>query len=239
MGVEGLPSTTTKILSEKKSGEENTVLAESQFYARSSNTPTSNRREIHSVIIEGKKTNLAMSDFIDNSSSSQPTRPVSSSIIINPFERLRPMELQPKATEEATLQIFDQSQEIFSKVPEPVKIQDENNDSSTSTNTSRSIHLPVEKQRGLSEIIRKRNSKYKVEDYKRAIQKPNIVDEEQQQQPPIPPVTIEPENPPITSIDITPKYFDVPINVQNKNDQRAQLSIERLNSLLSQEDEEE
>ena len=233
MGVEGLPSTTTKILS-----EENNSLAESQFYARSSNKPTSNRHEIHSVIIEEKKPNLAMSDFIDNSSSSQPTRPVSSSIIINPFERLRPMELRPKATEEATLQIFDQSQEIFSKVSEPVKIQDENNDSSTSTNTSRSVHLPVEKQRGLSEIIRKRNSKYKVEDYKRAIQKPNIVDEEQQQ-PSIPPVTIEPENPPITSIDPTPKYFDVPINVQNKNDQRAQLSIERLNSLLSQEDEEE
>jgi hypothetical protein len=52
----------------------------------------------------------------------------------------------------------------------------DNNDSSTST-TNRSIHLPVEKQRGISEIIRKRNSRYKVEDYKRSFQKANTIDE--------------------------------------------------------------
>lgn len=230
--MESLPSTTKNVL-EKKSGEEHVSLAETQFYARSTNTPTSNRREITSVIIEEKKPNLVMSDFIDHSSSTQVNRPVSSSIIINPFERLRPMEIRAKETEEATLQIFDQSQEIFSKGLESVKIQDDTNDSSTSTNTNRSVHLPVEKQRGLSEIIRKRNSKYKVEDYKRSIQKPNTADDEQEPTA----ITAEPENPPI--IDPTPKYFDVPINVQNKNDQRAQLSIERLNSLLSQEDEQE
>lgn len=53
---------------------------------------------------------------------------------------------------------------------------DDNNDSSTST-TNRSIHLPVEKQRGLSEVIRKRNSRFKVEDYKRSFQKSNTIDE--------------------------------------------------------------
>jgi len=55
---------------------------------------------------------------------------------------------------------------------------DDNNDSSTST-TNRSIHLPVEKQRGISEIIRKRNSRYKVEDYKRSFQKSSTFDEPQ------------------------------------------------------------
>lgn len=55
----------------------------------------------------------------------------------------------------------------------------DNNDSSTSTTTTnRSIYLPVEKQRGLSEIIRKRNSRYKVEDYKRSYQKSNTFDEQ-------------------------------------------------------------
>ena len=226
--IEGLPST-TKILSEKKEGEEKISFAESQFYARSSDTPSSsNRREQ----FEEKKQDIPTPEPIPSSFSQSSTRSVSSSIIINPFERLRPMEIRP-AVEEATLQIFEQSQEIFSKVNEPVKIPDETNDSSTSTNTSRSIHLPVEKQRGLSEIIRKRNSKSKVEDYKRSIQKSNAVDEDE----PSPPNN-EPELPSIAT-DHTPKFFDIPINVQNKNDQRAQLSIERLNSLLSQEDEEE
>ena len=50
------------------------------------------------------------------------------------------------------------------------------NDSSTST-TNRSVHLPVEKQRGQSEIIRKRNSRFKVEDYKRSFQRSNTCDE--------------------------------------------------------------
>lgn len=53
----------------------------------------------------------------------------------------------------------------------------DNNDSST-ISTNRSVHLPVEKQRSLSEIIRKRNSRYKVEDYKRSFQKFHTFDEE-------------------------------------------------------------
>lgn len=55
---------------------------------------------------------------------------------------------------------------------------DDFNDSSMST-TTRSVHLPIEKQRSLSEIVRKRNCKYKVEDYKRSFQKFNTFDEQQ------------------------------------------------------------
>jgi len=58
---------------------------------------------------------------------------------------------------------------------------DDNNDSSTST-TTRSIHIPIEKQRGLSEIIRKRNSRFKVEDYKRSIHKSNTFDSDEIEQ---------------------------------------------------------
>lgn len=236
VGIEG-SSSTTKNISEKKEGGggEKISFAESQFYARSSDIPSSsNRRDL----LEEKKPELP----IENSFSQPCTRTVvSSSIIINPFERLRPMEIRP-TIEEATLQIFEQPQDTLSKVIEPVKIPDETNDSSTSTNTSRSIHLPVEKQRGLSEIIRKRNSKSKVEDYKRSIQKSSAVDEDEPGPSTLPSSNNEPEPPPppaVVPTDHTPKFFDVPINVQNKNDQRAQLSIERLNSLLSQEDEQE
>ncbi|CAF4370739.1 unnamed protein product [Rotaria socialis] len=55
---------------------------------------------------------------------------------------------------------------------------DDNNDPSTS-NTNRSVHLPIDKHRSLSEIIRKRNSKYKVEDYKRSFQKFHTFDEQE------------------------------------------------------------
>jgi hypothetical protein len=154
------------------------------------------------------------------------------------------MDIQPRQ-EETSLQIFDLP-DISSKVPAQDQF-DENNDSSTSTATNRSIHLPVEKQRGLSEVIRKRNSKCKVEDYKRSIQKTNTVDEE-----PIPtsksdpelvisantPIPPPPPSPPLP-VDLTPKYFDVPINVQNNSDKRAQLSIERLNLLLSKDEGQE
>jgi hypothetical protein len=154
------------------------------------------------------------------------------------------MEIQPRS-EETSLQIFDQpvhqdvlSKEIPSKIITQDPFDDNNNDSSTSTTTNRSIHLPVEKQRGLSEIIRKRNSKCKVEDYKRSIQKSNAVEEEQ------PNRTVPNDHELIvlsntSPADLTPKYFDVPINVQNNNDKRAQLSIERLNLLLSKDEQEE
>jgi hypothetical protein len=88
-------------------------------------------------------------------------------VLSNPFERLRPLDFQ---------------NETISPLRRPLKSSvekmqyNDNNDSSTST-TNRSIHLPVEKQRGLSEIIRKRNSRYKVEDYKRSFQKSNTIDE--------------------------------------------------------------
>jgi len=158
------------------------------------------------------------------------------------------LDIQNQA-EELSLQIFDQpsfpinQDEISSKITHSIQIQDqfdENNDSSTSTTTNRSIHLPVEKQRGLSEIIRKRNSKCKVEDYKRSIQKSNPLDEEQSL-----PTSKNDHESMIASntstpspIDITPKYFDVPINIQNYEDKRAQLSIERLNLLLTKEEQE-
>ncbi|CAF1560344.1 unnamed protein product, partial [Adineta ricciae] len=58
---------------------------------------------------------------------------------------------------------------------------DNNNDSASISTANRSIYLPIEKQRGLSEIIRKRNSRYKVEDYKRSIQKSSTFDEQQSQ----------------------------------------------------------
>ena len=86
----------------------------------------------------------------------------------------------------------------------------------------------MEKQRGLSEIIRKRNSKCKVEDYKRSIQKSSAVDEEEAGA-----AAVVVANSP----DLTPKYFDIPINQQNTNDQRTQMSIERLNLLLSKDEQ--
>ena len=93
----------------------------------------------------------------------------------NPFEHLRPLEVQ---TEPATTTITPPLVRPLKSSLEKMQYEfDENNDSSTST-TNRSIHLPVEKQRGLSEIIRKRNSRYKVEDYKRSFQKSITLDEE-------------------------------------------------------------
>jgi hypothetical protein len=153
------------------------------------------------------------------------------------------MEIQSR-TEETSLQIFDQPNDRLPEIPSKILIPDQfddNNDSSTSTTTNRSIHLPVEKQRGLSEIIRKRNSKCKVEDYKRSIQKSTTVDEEPIIQT-IPTSKNDHElivSTILPSVDLTPKYFDVPINVQNTNDKRAQLSIERLNLLLSKDEQQE
>jgi len=130
------------------------------------------------------------------------------------------MEISPPPTSEDISPPFPLVEQIDVSI---IDQHDENNDSSASTattTTNRSVHLPVEKQRGPSEIIRKRNSKCKVEDYKRSIQKTTTVDEE-----------------PTVEVDLTPKYFDVPIDQQNANDQRAQLSIERLNLLLSKDEE--
>jgi len=145
------------------------------------------------------------------------------------------MDIQPR-TEELSLQIFDQpsfhinQDEISSKITQPILPQDqfdENNDSSTSTN--RSIHLPVEKQRGLSEIIRKRNSKSKVEDYKRSIQKSNTFDDQQS-------LLISSKTDHELPLNPILKDIEIPINNENK---RAQMSIERLNLLLTKAEQEE
>jgi len=190
--------------------------------------------------------------FLVNSSIN--TRSLSNTIIINPFERLRPMDIEHRS-EELSLQVFDQpsfpvdkddlKNESSSKLIHLNIIQDqfdENNDSSTSTTTNRSVHLPVEKQRGLSEIIRKRNSKCKVEDYKRSIQKPNTIDEQES----IPILKNDDElmilsnNSTSPPLDIDPKYFEIPINIQNNDDgERVQASIERLNLLLTKDEEQE
>ena len=50
-------------------------------------------------------------------------------------------------------------------------------DSPVST-TNNSFRAPIEKPRGISEIIRKRNSRSKVEDYKRSFQRSNTFDEQ-------------------------------------------------------------
>ena len=91
----------------------------------------------------------------------------------NPFERLRPLETESQRTMTPPL-----VRPLKSSIEGLQRDFDDNNDSSTST-TNRSKHLPVEKQRGLSEIVRKRNSRTKVEDYKRSFQKSNTFDERQ------------------------------------------------------------
>jgi hypothetical protein len=102
--------------------------------------------------------------------------------VLNPFERLRPLDIQNESNSPEEKSLENETSKLVRPLKSSIeKMQhdfDDNNDSSTST-TNRSIHLPVEKQRGLSEIIRKRNSRYKVEDYKRSFQKCNTFDEEQ------------------------------------------------------------
>ena len=201
-----------------------------------------------------------------NSSSSlsiQTVRPLSSTIIINPFERLRPLDMrhEPRSSEESSLQIFDRTfvaakRDSFpddlssstrltfvrplEKAVEPLLDQaDDFNDSSTSTTTSRSIHLPVEKQRGLSEIIRKRNSRCKVEDYKRSCQKPTALDEDEQCNRTLP--TSKSDHELVLRSSQVPTLskahsVEIPIEIPFNNDKRAQKSIERLNVLLSTEE---
>ncbi len=98
-----------------------------------------------------------------------------------PFERLRPLDIKIETTP-ITPPLIRPLKFSLEKIQQDF---DDNNDSSTSI-TNRSIHLPVEKQRGLSEIIRKRNSRYKVEDYKRSFQKSNTFDEQPEYYPSLP-----------------------------------------------------
>lgn len=164
---------------------------------------------------------------------------------------------KPQKPEEESLQIFDRTYYPSREEKTPPKIEpiklfaeriiqdqiDENNDSSTSTTTSRSVHLPVEKQRGLSEIIRKRNSRSKVEDYKRSIQKSNTFDELELINPTLSTSKSDQELIALSSSDTNSKTMtktssiDMSIDVESNTIQRAQLSIERLNVLLSNKEQ--
>lgn len=92
----------------------------------------------------------------------------------NSFERLRSFE---RSNEKANTTIIPPLVRPLKSSIDKMHRDFDDNDSSTST-TNRSVHLPVEKQRGQSEIIRKRNSRFKVEDYKRSFQRSNTCDEQ-------------------------------------------------------------
>ncbi|CAF0899341.1 unnamed protein product [Rotaria sp. Silwood1] len=104
----------------------------------------------------------------------------SNTIIPNAFQRLHRFDIENEFQNETI--ITSSSASITRPLKDSIeKMQhdiDDNNDTSTST-TNRSIHLPIDKQRSLSEIIRKRNSRYKVEDYKRSFQKFHTFDQPQ------------------------------------------------------------
>ncbi|CAF1055457.1 unnamed protein product, partial [Didymodactylos carnosus] len=163
------------------------------------------------------------------------------------------------------------SRPLKSSVEEMLRQELDNDSSSSTTTVSRSnqIHLPVEKQRAVSEILRKRNSMQKVADYKRSFQKTNTFDEDdnnknnifmqqQQKQRTLP---ISKSDHALSSMGITNnsknyddnstvmkqmhlnKAFSVDAQLEtlekNENDdQRAKLSIERLNKLLSTSNDE-
>ena len=120
---------------------------------------------------------------------------------------------------------------------------DDSNDSVLST-ANRSIHLPVEKQRGLSEIIRKRNSRYKVEDYKRSFQRSNTYEDEQRDYyRPLATsksdqaLIVSSNNPTPSSLNLSPKpakrlnktkSFDMSIEIDDGAKQRTAMPEERL-----------
>ncbi|CAF1347565.1 unnamed protein product [Rotaria magnacalcarata] len=326
--VESTPSTTkpkSTTTNEKREGadivqpqqQSGISFAESQFYARTSDSPYSKRHHFNDEKVTEAYSSPQVDDtcqdvtndldinkdqwmneeiistdsneeekfvqnhelFIDEpesviikASSPIPTvRPLSSTIIINPFERLRPMDFQNKQrpSEELSLQIFDQPslfptpddlhresslksmnliRPLRSSIEQMLDQLNENNDSSTSTTTNRSVHLPVEKQRGLSEIIRKRNSRCKVEDYKRSIQKPTAPDDQQYNRIMS---TSKSDHELMTlsnstisssldgnSTNLHKTYsVDLPVDVEMSNDKRVKMSIERLNLLLSKNEQ--
>ena len=119
------------------------------------------------------------------------------------------------------------------------------------SNANRSIHLPVEKQRGLSEIIRKRNSRFKVEDYKRSFQRSSTFDESPSEiSRPISssksdqvltktfPSTSIPASPQTTRRFTKTKSFDIPIEIENEENRRKEISMEKLNDLIENVGEE-
>ena len=123
-------------------------------------------------------------------------------------------------------------------------------DQSTSS-ANRSIHLPVEKQRGISEIIRKRNSRFKVEDYKRSFQRSSTFDESPSEiSRPISssksdqvltktfPSTSNAASPKTTRRLTKTKSFDIPIEIENEENRRKEKSMEKLNDLIQNAGEE-
>ena len=133
-----------------------------------------------------------------------------------------------------------------------MELDDQNADSSLST-ANRSIHLPVEKQRGLSEVIRKRNSRFKVEDYKRSFQRSNTFDEQQcdyyrpmttskSDQALLATSAIDLTSPPAATRSPKPakrltktKSFDIPIEIEQEHDQRTPTSAELPNNAKTNE----
>lgn len=131
---------------------------------------------------------------------------------------------------------------------------DETNDQQTDlsiSTTNRSIHLPVEKQRGISEIIRKRNSRYKVEDYKRSFQRSSTYDDSPSEVSR--PISISKSDQALTksfpsnSMSTSPnptrrltktKSFDIPIEMENEENRRKQISMDKLNDLINKSSDE-
>ncbi|CAF2917376.1 unnamed protein product [Rotaria sp. Silwood2] len=101
-------------------------------------------------------------------------------IVPNAFQCLHPFDIENEFQNETIITSSSSSliRPLKSSIEKMQHDFDDNNDTSTST-TNRSIYLPIEKQRSLSEIIRKRNSRYKVEDYKRSFQKFHTFDQQQ------------------------------------------------------------
>jgi hypothetical protein len=177
----------------------------------------------------------------------------------NPFERLRSLDLRheqhfpneiplTRAADSNSKSYECSHQPASSLFTRPLKScveqmqleLDDFNDSSISS-ANRSIHLPVEKQRGISEIIRKRNSRFKVEDYKRSYQRSNTFDEQHSDSyQPITLASNEQISPQVISqcsvashrLTKT-KSFDTPTDIDQETSQQTQLSIERLNQLLA------
>lgn len=175
--------------------------------------------------------------------------------ILNPFERLRPLDIHNEEMPRSSSTPNEPSNPSFTR---PLKSSvermqmelDEQNADSPLSPANRSIHLPVEKQRGLSEVIRKRNSRFKVEDYKRSFQRSNTFDEQQCDY--YRPMTTSssdqaltatnPTSPPAATHSPKPakrltktKSFDIPIEIEQEHDQRTPTSAELPNSAKTHE----
>lgn len=126
---------------------------------------------VHSNVCE--KTNENSSNVLVSSVSHK---------LSNPFDRLRPLDLKNELNNDWFLKPNEPSKSLFNRPLKSsleqmqVELDEQQKDSSLSTAHS-SVHLPVEKQRGISEVIRKRNSRFKVEDYKRSFHRSNTFDE--------------------------------------------------------------